>query len=467
MPKDNLIFKLDNLEYQYHYLNGSLNEFQPRLNSTTKIFNAKSKKTSKKIAKLLAESTLTDVSKSLDALKTEIFSKKVYHLDGHLQSFLHKQILQYRPTKKAKIDFTTVIKALESQYGLKEFVELISKSKVIKLSVARLCPSKNTPTPGWFLDHPFWKIHQDKTQKFNPSRVWNEVILKTDKADQLVSIFMNNEKCKELFAGFNAGMDVFLAIKKEKKVKNNSKSFEDMEDAPVMKGSNNGMLGPPDIEQSEEQQALEQNEMDEESLERYDGLLAASDDEEEDEVDTLDPNVNYNEVTDEEPDEENDVEELDYEEEKDDAEMPKKKKQKTELPELMAGYYSGADSDDESDPAEDKIAREQISLVEKKKNRRGQRARQKIWEKKYGRAAKHVQREVQKDMDDRKRRQQEYEERVAKRAAKEVEQVNFQRTYNTPAAPKLQPEHPSWVAKKKAEEKQMNAKFEGKKIKFD
>lgn len=61
----------------------------------------------------------------------------------------------------------------------------------------------------------------------------------------------------------------------------------------------------------------------------------------------------------------------------------------------MAGYYSGNDTEEESDEdnknvkgkkkkrdtAEDRTAREQMSNEPKRKNRRGQRARRKIWEK--------------------------------------------------------------------------------------
>lgn len=450
MVKDNLLFKLDNLEYQYHYLNGSLDQFHSRLTSTTKIYNAKSKKISKKISKLLSEASLPEVKENLNTLRTEVFNKKVYYLEKHLRAFLLKQISQYRPTKKSKTDFKTVIQSLEEKYGLEKFVELTTKSKIIKLSLSKLAPSKNVSPPDWFLDHPFWKIHQDKTQEFNPSRVWNEILQKTEKSDQLVSTLMNNEKCKELISGFNSGMDVFLAINRDKKAKNKeSESKHNQEDR---RSSN---------DESESDSITDGNaddgeEVDEESLKQYDGLLVASDDEGEAESEDfrLDPNIDYNEVTDEESGEGDD-------------ETGHDKQEKAQLPELMGGYYSGGDTDDESDPADDKIAREQISLKEKKKNRRGQRARRKIWEKKYGRQAKHIQTEVQKDIEDRKRRQEEYEERVVKRAAKEVEQQKSGRVTSRQETPVLQPDHPSWVAKKNAEEKQKNAKYEGKKIKFD
>lgn len=60
----------------------------------------------------------------------------------------------------------------------------------------------------------------------------------------------------------------------------------------------------------------------------------------------------------------------------------------TFLPSLMmGGYWSGSDSD-ENDPAPD--FSDQGGGQTQRKNRRGQRARQAIWEKKYGTKAKHL-----------------------------------------------------------------------------
>jgi len=65
---------------------------------------------------------------------------------------------------------------------------------------------------------------------------------------------------------------------------------------------------------------------------------------------------------------------------------PQKDPNTTFLPSLtLGGYFSGSDSDAESAP-------EDISeTVKPRSNRRGQRARQQIWEKKFGQKAKHLQ----------------------------------------------------------------------------
>lgn len=487
MPKDNLIFKLDNLEYQYHYLNGSLTDFQPRLNSTTKLYNAKGKKTSKRVTKILNEITLPEVTKELNELRTEIFDKKSYSLDKNLRSFLRKHITQYRPTKKNKKDFTPVIEEIKAKYALEDFIELVSKSKIIKLSCTKIVAAKRSSPPDWFVEHEFWKIHNDKTQEFNPSRIWTEVILNIDKCDQLISTLMNSDKCKEVISSFNSGMDVFLAINREKKEKKTVKNKEAIHE--------NGEAGTFEHDENSEENKINKktkesktggaedvSELDDEILEQYDGMLVGSD-EDEDQNDgverfSLDPNVNYNEVTDEEPDQLDDDDEIDDEYNQDGDDEPRRKKQQTQLPELMGGYYSGGDSDSEIDSSEDRVAREQISVTEKKKNRRGQRARRKIWEKKFGREAKHIQREVENDLAERKKRQGEYEARVVKRSAKAADidarraidrekRDSFEKSSTRPTKSEPLSEHPSWVAKRNAEAKLKNAKFQGKKVKFD
>lgn len=481
MPKENLIFKLDNLEYQYHYLKGSLDSFQPRLSNTSKSYNAKGKKTSKRIAKLLNGLKLDNVERELDELRLDIFQKKVYHLDCKLRQYLEKQLSQYKHSKKAKNDFTTIIQELGQEYGLEHFAELVSKSKAVKLSLSKIHLS--TP-PKWLIRHAYWQIYTDKRHEYNPSRVWNEVILKKDGCNQLLSSLMNNDKCKKLITEFNSSMDMLLGIHKDKKEKGNDLTDTSIKELNIQNGKQDGEdQGEEADESSENSEGDEQQgeELDEEILKQYDQMLAASD--EEDGHCELDPNVDYNEVTDDEPsDDEAEIEDVDNDEEESDDEESPKKRVKYELPELMGGYYSGGDSDSEQELANDKVANKQISTQGQRKNRRGQRARRKIWEQKFGNKANHVVKERKQFAEKREKKQKEFEERAAKRSAKaaaiaaasssasstksgldEKSKNTFRLNKNdVPAA-----EHPSWIAKREAEAKLKNAKFEGKKVKFD
>jgi hypothetical protein len=141
----------------------------------------------------------------------------------------------------------------------------------------------------------------------------------------------------------------------------------------------------------------------------------------------------------------------------------------TFLPSLMGGYISGSES------ASD------VDIEPPRKNRRGQRARQAIWEKKYKQEAKHLSKPARDQGWDPKRGAVEGAQRtpwkrgIANPFGRPAEGGGGAgQQVSRPAAPKKDrttdnagPLHPSWEAKKKAEEKQKNATFQGKKIKFE
>ena len=155
----------------------------------------------------------------------------------------------------------------------------------------------------------------------------------------------------------------------------------------------------------------------------------------------------------------------------------KKEKKDYNLPQLASGYFSGGSDDEGEDVDNDKVVKD---ITTQRKNRRGQRARQKIWAQKYGREAKHVKSEIEKAASDRERRRLEYEERCRKREEKNnlaptgsnTAPLGDRKVRNgvspAPGPPSDTTKmHPSWEAKKLAEEKLKNVKFQGKKITFD
>lgn len=144
------------------------------------------------------------------------------------------------------------------------------------------------------------------------------------------------------------------------------------------------------------------------------------------------------------------------------------------LPSLMGGYISGSESD-ASDIDVAPAAR---------KNRRGQRARQAIWEKKFKAKAKHLSQEkAGRDSGwDLKRGAVDGSDRTPwKKGIKTPfeRRSDGQHDEQEHAAPEPRrprpptkkddegPLHPSWEARKKAKEAQQTAAFQGKKITFD
>lgn len=229
------------------------------------------------------------------------------------------------------------------------------------------------------------------------------------------------------------------------------------------------------------------------------GDEADSDDDSDDDLDPM-------QITDDEADEENDNEESedefggfsdsnqssasdsDSEEEKEEedqqsdasssAQSPPPKKSKraakvevngsTFLPSLMGGYISGSES------ASD------VDLAPTRKNRRGQRARQAIWEKKFKEQAKHLKKQQEKRDSgwDLKRGAVDGDNKPWKKGIKNP----FKATGANDVAVKKEEEppkkdrkrddlgtlHPSWEARRLAKEKEkLTAPFEGKKITFD
>lgn len=145
-----------------------------------------------------------------------------------------------------------------------------------------------------------------------------------------------------------------------------------------------------------------------------------------------------------------------------------------ELPSLMGGYISGSESD-ASDIDVAPAAR---------KNRRGQRARQAIWEKKFKDRAKHLSQEkAGRDSGwDLKRGAVDGSARTPwkqgiktpferRPESRRDEQEHAAPEPSRPRPPTKKddegPLHPSWEARKKAKEAQQTAAFQGKKITFD
>lgn len=153
---------------------------------------------------------------------------------------------------------------------------------------------------------------------------------------------------------------------------------------------------------------------------------------------------------------------------------PDPTKNSTFLPTLMGGYWSGSESASSLSDTDMKPA--------VRKNRMGQKARQALWEKKFGRGAKHIaagkmsmeqEREAKraekagrKPRDLGRRPKADF--RNDKGNANTVEvKARAGATAGTKARDDVGVLHPSWEAAKKAKEEKAKATFSGKKVVFD
>jgi hypothetical protein len=154
------------------------------------------------------------------------------------------------------------------------------------------------------------------------------------------------------------------------------------------------------------------------------------------------------------------------------APNPSSIRDSTFLPSLMGGYISGSESASDIEEA-------------KPKKRRGQRARQAIWEQKYGTGAKHLQKPQKRggrdsgwdmrrgavDGEDQGRRtpwKKGIQNPIARNGSRSGSKAQGDAA---PAPVKTRDDqgklHPSWEAKKKAKESQNTIAFAGSKVVFD
>lgn len=194
MGKDNLIFKLDNLEYQIHYMNNEAEQFQPRFKQTLQFFNSKSRKTNKKVTKLLEAADKQKINGEISSLRLKILDQKIHHVLQRLQTHWIKNPLILREPEVAKI-------------GAEQFIKYMSYSKLVKLTMSLM--GGNKTCPEWFREHEFYQISNDKTNELNPSRIYNGVFSK-NKLNSLVSKLLNNKNVKDLIQTYENGIHVIL-----------------------------------------------------------------------------------------------------------------------------------------------------------------------------------------------------------------------------------------------------------------
>lgn len=450
--KKNDLWKLDLLELKF---TGAY----PRFPFTKKLLNARN--TSHVMKKLPASNA--EARQQIEALKTDLFAKKYYGSHKKLERMVSKLVKQQQRTWGASD------KSLKKFFADSAHMQELITSKLVKLVLTAILTTKETKTnpPSYILKEVVTTIG-DKSALGNPSRFFVKYCQDDKILNGYVSKIWNNKEVKALCdeiewtfrkirGNLTKAEKTNRTASKQTSTKKAVESDDDSEDDS--EASDSDEEGDSDEESGEEKNIDAEEAFD--KFASYDHLVVGSDAESEF---VGDLNVNYNEITDEEASE---SEESGSSSESEDvipklkkpAQKEPKPKKEIILPSLATGYFSGG-SDDEDDIDNDKVVKAATTV---RKNRRGQRARQKIWEQKFGRNANHVQKENQRITSEREQKQMEFEERQRKRDAKAKEAAE------TPGKSSIgtQKMHPSWEAKKQAEEKMKSVKFAGKKITFD
>lgn len=421
--KKNDFWRLDLLEVKF-------TNVSPRFKFTKKLINAHNN--SQLLKKL--PNTRNEALQQILALKSDLFEKK-YH-GAHKR--LSREVLRMFKQQRSKTDRS---EQLEILFNDKDFVSKLVSAKLAKIITAAILTNKELKTnpPSYILSEVVDLI-TDKSNPSNPTAFFIKYCQSDKVINGYISKLWNIKDMKTLCNEVEWSFRKIRGNLSKEEIAQRAKSASTKSGAPSKVSS-----------ESDNEISSSDDEDDDDEGAEFDQMVAGSDDED-------DENGEVTEGSDEE-----DSPKISKKERKESNEMKVLSKDVTfKLPELATGYFSGG-SEDEEDVDNDKVVKEATTA---RKNRRGQRARQKIWEQKYGSKANHVQQENKRIASERERKQQEFEERQRKRDLKAKALANsLDETKHNPNNPnKL---HPSWEARKLAEQKQKDIKFAGKKITFD
>lgn len=423
MPKENLLFQLDTKEFQYHKLNHSLRYFNPRFHTTKLIKNAnRNSKNQIKNNKKLKNIDLDELYEEIVVLRKEILTKKLYRICLKFNTKLSNNSAYSDELKQTlrQLVLNRIVKSLKKKFKRYESEYRSDLSEMDENAVEN--PFKNWQD---------WVSETDIVANLEEHLAIKKLKDSADvgkETNKIISKLYQDKNLKLAMSEFEDGMDVFLNINRgSKKVERRSTEEQQIHGDTEYTDRysdryNNDMASDDDIDTG-----------------RYDNMIGhSSDDDNNDDAD----NNNYND---------------------DDAHH--NKSYSRNLPELEHGFIDNYNSDSEDERAMEKELKQEKP---KKKNRRGQRERRLIWEKKYGKSANHIQKKITEETASKLERQQKYEERVVKRLEREQEYLDRLHARKQKEKEFLSKEfHPSWEAKKIQKEQLKKIKFAGKKVTFD
>lgn len=468
--KENTLFKLDLLQSYYLQKPARFGITKQLLRSDKYHSKAEGKERHEKNKHKLLQLSRDEARKMIKELQAAAFEKKLYFIEVNLTRNIIKVLKKERQKNlkiSEKLEPIDTLLQKDSQ-----ILENNLKNKIYK-TLLKSFPTKLDVKNNTFEGVPSSSIEYIRTMKETNTYKTNSAEL-----NNLFSKLFAEKSIKQALEQIET-MEIVWGPKTYKKNASKDANSDDDELAEFDE-EGESLEEISDINDAVDQ--AENSELEEQDYEQlyegYKNYIAASSDEEEEDVLALDPSVNYNEITDDEPsdNDDDDSDPTDSQKKSDKKRsleqddffaQPEEKKKMTmkniQLPVLATGYYSGGESEEEKDNLVDEI-------TNPRKNRRGQRARQKIWEKKYGKTAKHVIQQQERSKSERERLRLEYEERQRKRDAKQrlKNEKQIERDErNDKQKEKATFVHPSWEAKLKQQEALKSAKFSGKKITFD
>lgn len=405
----------------------------PRFAFTNKLINAHN---NSHLLKKLPE-TRNDALKQIQVLKSQLFLKK-YH-GAHKK--VNREVSRIFKQQRLRADD---YEPIEKLFNDKDFVAGLVSAKLAKLISNAILISKDLKTnPPSYILKDIINIITDRSNPCNSTSFFIKYCQNDKSVNEYVSKLWNVKEMKGLCNEVEWTFRKIRGQLTKEELAHHAK-------ANVSKGRAESKANMQSESNSKGVSACESDDDMANSL-----CLVAGSDDDDDESDELESRLYLDGITEAE-----DV--IHDPQQRRDEKKRKALDIEMKLPRLASGYFSGA-SDDEEDVDNDKAVKE---LVAARKNRRGQRARQKIWEQKYGRKANHIQHENRRVASERERKQKEFEERQRRRELK-AQTAAAALNDDKPESMNTNKLHPSWEARKMMEQKQKDVKFTGKKISFD
>lgn len=424
--RKNEFWRLDLLETKF-------TNVSPRFKFTKKLINAHN---NSHLLKKLPD-TRNEALQQIQALKSDLFEKKYHGAHKNVSREVSRTFKQLR----TKIDGK---EHLETLFNDKDFLHQLVCARLIKLiSNAIITTSELKANPPAYISKDVLEMLTNKSLPGNPTSFYIKYCQNDKVVNGYLSKLWNTKEMKALCSEVEYTFRKIRGnLTKEEVAQHNAiTSARSKPGAKPTRGRSDNVDDSSDSDSDD-------NGLDGEMAD-LDHLVAGSDEEDDD---SDGESKNHNDL------------DSDFKLNKPNIGMDVNAKEVTtrKLPQLATGYFSGG-SDDESDVDNDRVVKEATTV---RKNRRGQRARQKIWEQKYGQKANHVQQENKRIASERERKQQEFEERQRKRDLK-AKLAGETPEGSKPNATNPTKLHPSWEARKLAEQKQKDVKFSGKKIVFN
>lgn len=427
----NILWKIDLLECKF-------NQSNPRFKSTIKLVKSRN---NENIIKKLTENE-TDINKLINKLKKVVFMKKYYSATKKLKNEILK-ITRNNTDINAKSD-------LKIFFNDEKNLESLITSKLIKVIMKSCYINKKKNDFALYISDDLKQLNISNKCEDNFLKIFNNDTLLICDFNNFLSFLWNKKSVKLILESFKSSFNLIIGnlAEKDKIIKKKhaqeTKKLNNVSTSDDIKISNKFFL---------ESDNVEKKIIDDVTVsfnKKFNDVLnnETLGDDLKDNNFTKSLKKNQNSLTLNNHDDVNKSISTHY-----------------NLPNLQTGFYNGLCSESDDNFSSNNI--QNTGFL--RKNRRGQRARRKIWEKKYREKANHIVKYKQNQLLNEKNYELNKKKIATTRSISKtlIADTQIKKKKTSDDFLNTNDLHPSWKAIKTNKEKNCNVMFKGKKIVFD